>query len=559
MAAASAAGAMARGLRGATFAAARQGVWQRCVCAAPAQARCLSSLTVESLRAPVYEKVPIIQEDPSVVLAEMPSLVLGGAPPVRSTSSKVAGISLDQPIVVEESSSPSAGTSAASSWGMTMPETRFGELSNGVRIAAVDRKGMCASVGLFVHTGSRYEKAESACIPHALELMAFRSSAHLTHLRTLKTLEQLGAAASCRVGREDILYQFDALREYVPVVLPLMLANVLCPSILEEEIQAARDTAVEMRQGLEENTEGLLCELLHVAAYKGNTLGHSLYAEEEDVSKFTIENLNAYIRRACRPERLIVVGVNVGFEDLCKWTARSFAEFDGLTQAQKQLPAIEPPEQAVYTGGDFRLERPNPLCHLMLGWEVEGGWNGTMLAAVTVLQMFLGGGGSFSTGGPGKGMHTRLYTAVLNRHHWVESCQASSVMYADSGLFTIYATLVPQYAGDFVGVIARIFKGLTQISPDELQRAKNALKSSIHMNLEMRAVMMEDIGRQLILSGKVGTTQEFGSMVDAVTVEDLLNVLRSCLKTEPTVVAFGAVEKVPVYEQIKKVMQQSCP
>merc|ERR1712232_1402112 len=100
----------------------------------------------------------------------------------------------------------------------------------------------------------------------------------------------------------------------------------------------------------------------------------------------------------------------------------------------------------------------------MLGWEVDGGWNGELLAAVTVLQMFLGGGGSFSTGGPGKGMHTRLYTWVLNRHFWVESIQASSVMYADSGLFTIYATVVPPHAGQFVTVLSRIFKGLTQIS-----------------------------------------------------------------------------------------------
>merc|ERR1712129_379954 len=167
--------------------------------------------------------------------------------------------------------------------------------------------------------------------------------------------------------------------------------------------------------------------------------------------------------------------------------------------------------------------------------------NGDMLAAVTVLQMFLGGGRSFSTGGPGKGMHTRLYTEVLNRHHEVESCQASSVMYADSGIFTIYATVVPHYANEFIPVLARIFKGLTRIHPDELQRAKNLLKSSIHMNLEMRGVMMEDIGRQLVLYGKVGTAQEFGQMVDAVTVQDLLKTLQACLKKAPTVVAYGAV------------------
>lgn len=33
-----------------------------------------------------------------------------------------------------------------------------------------------------------------------------------------------------------------------------------------------------------------------------------------------------------------------------------------------------------------------------------------------VLNMMMGGGGSFSAGGPGKGMFTRLYLNVLNRY-----------------------------------------------------------------------------------------------------------------------------------------------
>lgn len=35
--------------------------------------------------------------------------------------------------------------------------------------------------------------------------------------------------------------------------------------------------------------------------------------------------------------------------------------------------------------------------------------------AYCVLNTLMGGGGSFSAGGPGKGMYTRLYTRVLNR------------------------------------------------------------------------------------------------------------------------------------------------
>lgn len=37
--------------------------------------------------------------------------------------------------------------------------------------------------------------------------------------------------------------------------------------------------------------------------------------------------------------------------------------------------------------------------------------------AYCVLNTLMGGGGSFSAGGPGKGMYTRLYTNVLNRYN----------------------------------------------------------------------------------------------------------------------------------------------
>jgi len=501
------------------------------------------SLGVASLEPPRFADVPVVREEPAAILADMPELTLSGPSAVRRSEMREGQISrstLDQPLSAELAP---ADAPVESSEGTQPPEVRFAKLANGVRVAAVDRHGLCASLGLFVHAGSRYESAGTCSIPHALELMAFKSSAHLSHIRTLKTLEQLGAAASCRVGREDLLYQVDVLRDYVPVMLPLMLANVLCPSLLPEEVAAAQEYVFEVQQSLEENTEGLLSELLHSTAYKGNTIGHPLYAEEKDLPLFTAENLRTFLQKKCTPDRLIVMGVNVNFDELCKWTVRSFAEYEGSWSSP--APVCQDPAPAVYTGGEIRVDKPNPLCHLMLGWEVKGGWNGPSLAAITVLQMFLGGGGSFSTGGPGKGMHTRLYTDVLNRHHWVESCQASSAMYADSGLFTIYATVLPQFAGDFVTVLQRIFTGLSRITPDELQRAKNALKSSIHMNLEMRAIMMEDIGRQLVLSGKVGTAQEFGRMADAVTADDLRMALKECLKSNLTVVAYGAIDGVP--------------
>ncbi|CAJ1454657.1 unnamed protein product [Effrenium voratum] len=147
------------------------------------------------------------------VLANPGLTVLGLNLRIPENSGTYRTVPLDEPVDTGE-----AATAAGDVY--ALPEFHFGQLENGVRIIAVDRQGLCSSLGLFVHTGCRYLSPEKAFLPHVLELMAFRTSAHLSHLRTQKTVEQLGAAASCRVGREDVLFQVDVLREYVPVVLP---------------------------------------------------------------------------------------------------------------------------------------------------------------------------------------------------------------------------------------------------------------------------------------------------------------------------------------------------
>ena len=63
--------------------------------------------------------------------------------------------------------------------------------------------------------------------------------------------------------------------------------------------------------------------------------------------------------------------------------------------------------------------------------------------AFTVLNTLLGGGGSFSAGGPGKGMYSRLYLNVLNRYHWIYAATAYHHSYADSGLFCIHGSCHP--------------------------------------------------------------------------------------------------------------------
>ena len=54
------------------------------------------------------------------------------------------------------------------------------------------------------------------------------------------------------------------------------------------------------------------------------------------------------------------------------------------------------------------------LAHFVVGLE-SCSHKDDDFVAYCVLNMMMGGGGSFSAGGPGKGMYTRLYLNVLNQ------------------------------------------------------------------------------------------------------------------------------------------------
>lgn len=65
------------------------------------------------------------------------------------------------------------------------------------------------------------------------------------------------------------------------------------------------------------------------------------------------------------------------------------------------------------------------------------------MTAYMVLNTLLGNSSSFSTGGPGKGMHARTTKNMLNKLFYIESASAINHHFSDSGLFGIKGSALP--------------------------------------------------------------------------------------------------------------------
>jgi len=425
------------------------------------------------------------------------------------------------------------------------PETRESTLQNGFKIATQATLGPTATLGIYVDSGSVYEQAHQTGISHLLEYLAFKSTLHRTHFRLTREVEVIGGNLLAAASREQMAYNLDIIKTNVPEALEILADSVLNPKFNNWEVREQVEKLKADLENIKNNHQTVLLEGLHSVAFTGG-LSRPLIAPAEVLDSISPEVLQDFHANNFTAPRMVLAASGVEHDEL-----KSLAE-PLLSSVSSSGSAKQPPSQ--YVGGDFRQFQPGPLSHSMVAFEVPGGWRNVDNAVTcTVLQFLLGGGGSFSTGGPGKGMHSRLYTRVLNQYHWVAHCTAFNSLYNDTGLFGIFASGESSQAGQMVDIICKELQAVTSEVPrEELERAKKAAKSSVLMNLESRAVVAEDIGRQVLTYGHRKPVSEFLTKIDKITAKDVAQLATKMLKTPVSVASVGDVASVPRYAQMQE-------
>ncbi|XP_017551085.1 mitochondrial-processing peptidase subunit alpha [Pygocentrus nattereri] len=447
--------------------------------------------------------------------------------------------------------------------GQEKHETRITTLENGLRVASQNKFGQFCTVGILVNSGSRHEAKYPSGIAHFLEKLAFSSTSQYgSKDEILLSLEKHGGICDCQTSRDTTMYAVSAEVKGLDTVVNLLSDAVLQPRLLDEEIEMTRMT---VRFELEDlnmrpDPEPLLTEMIHAAAYRGNTVGLPRYCPAENVDKIDRKLLHTYLRSYYCPERMVLAGVGIEHEQLVECARKYLLNVKpvwGTSTPEKVDRSV-----AQYTGGIIKMEKdmsdvslgPTPipeLTHIMIGLESCSFLEDDFIP-FAVLNMMMGGGGSFSAGGPGKGMFTRLYLNVLNRHHWMYNATSYHHSYEDSGLLCIHASADPRQVREMVEIITREFIQMAGTAGEmELERAKTQLKSMLMMNLESRPVIFEDVGRQVLATGKRKLPHELCQLISNVTASDIKRVTTKMLRSKPAVAALGDLTELPSYEHIQ--------
>ncbi|CAK8674290.1 unnamed protein product [Clavelina lepadiformis] len=446
-------------------------------------------------------------------------------------------------------------------------QTATTKLDNGLTVTSQPKFGTFCTVGILVNAGSRHEVSYPSGVSHFLERIAFSgSSLYKTRDEILQAIEKFGGICDCQSSRDTTIYAASVSRDKLEPLIELLGDTVFQPLLTDAEFEQAYDSIQFEIQELDKkpDSEPMMTELIHEAGFRGNTVGLPRYPQADTLQNITHDTLKTFLRSYYTPSRMVMAGVGVDHDEICRLSEKYITSTAKSPSWSLDGPVLFDNSISQYTGGEVKVEKqfdlsmsvvPLPdLAHVSIGLESVKFTHEDFIP-FAVLNMLMGGGGSFSAGGPGKGMFSRLYRNVLNRHHWMYAATAFHHSYEDGGIFCIQGSSHPSKLRECVHVITQEFVKLAQGTDQvELERAKKQLQSMLMMNLEARPVIFEDVGRQILATGERKLPQLLCDLIEKVSNDDIVRISQHMLHSRPAVAAMGELRRLPTYNEVENAL-----
>lgn len=466
-------------------------------------------------------------------------------------ASRTLSASLARSFRAATRSSPRSFRSFATATSIPTPQTEVTTLSNGLTVATESHPtAQTATVGVWIDAGSRAENAKNNGTAHFLEHMAFKGTGKRSQHALELEVENLGAHLNAYTSREQTVYYAKSFRKDVPqavdIISDILQNSKLDPGAVERE----RDVILREQQEVDKQLEEVVFDHLHSVAFQGQALGRTILGPKENILSIKRDDLASYIKTNYTSDRMVLVGAGgVDHAELCKLAEKHFSS---LPVSPNPIPlGRQAHPKPDFVGSEVRiLNDESPTAHIAIA--VEGvGWSSPDYFPMLVMQSIFGNWDRSMSSSP---LLSSRLSHIMSSHNLANSYMSFSTSYSDTGLWGIY--LVSENLVNLDDLTHFTLKEWTRMSVAptqvEVERAKSQLKASLLLGLDGTTAIAEDIGRQLVTSGRRMSPKQIENAVDAVTPADIQRVAQKYLwDKDIAMAAYGSIGGLLDYNRIR--------
>lgn len=426
-------------------------------------------------------------------------------------------------------------------------------LSNGLRVLTHKDTATTSTVALFSRCGTRYENDGNAGICSILESITFKGNAKLKQPEFSHELIAVSAAIRASNLRELFSWSVTVPRFSVEDAIELLNGVALHPVADDQCFQDAKLIAMERLAFADRDQTRLVFDYLHDAAYGGKAVGRTQLVKSEQIAKITRKDFEDFLASCVQPHRSVVVGLGIDDHEAFVTRIENVLKFKSTVSNPIAAPICD--EDIGFTGGEIKVfndRAPDSIqkfeeqnhTHVALCFRGVN-HDHPDYYTYSVAQALLGGGMSFSSGGPGKGMHTKLFREVSRREGWVQSIECLTAWYSHVGLFGLYATGPHEFAGRLLQLM--MFQAATiseRVLASDLEMAKNQFLSQLVLLSDSRDVACDEAGKNLLLHNALVTPEDLMKGAEGVTMDDLRRCMSEMIQKKPALVVYGNTKDI---------------
>ncbi len=405
--------------------------------------------------------------------------------------------------------------------GTTDVELGRTEFESGLRIVT-ERMPSVRSVtlGVWVGAGSRDERPAIAGASHFLEHLLFKGTPARSARDIAEAFEAVGGDLNAFTSKENTCFYARVLDRDLPMAVEHM-CDMLQHSLLRSpDFEAERQVILEEINMHEDSPDELIHDLFTESLWAGHPLGRPVLGTVHSITSINRDQVKRFYRRHYTPARFVVVAAgNVTHDRVVELVRRGMETGRVKRQGPSAWRLREARDAPKPSGATLVRNRPTEQAHICLGT------NGLPRSdpdrfAFGVVNQALGGG-----------MSSRLFQEIREKRGLAYSVYSYHAMYAEAGLFSVYAGTTPKRAEEVLGVMRREVHDLASggLTPDEFDRAKGHMKGALVLSLEDTSGRMSRLGKSEIAHGEILSVDETLERIDAVTIEDARRVAERVL------------------------------
>ncbi len=397
-------------------------------------------------------------------------------------------------------------------------------LANGLRIIAEKIPHFrSVSVGLWIGSGSQYEKAQQGGISHFIEHMLFKGTKKRSAREIAEAMDAVGGQLNAFTSKECTCFYAKVVDEDLPLAMDVISDIVLHSVFSPQEIEKEKGVIIEEISMAEDSPEDLVSELIMTAQFGNQPLARPILGTEESVGGLNRARLINYYKKFYRPENAVLA------------LAGNYDWYTVLQLAEEYLGSWEKDEmEASYKTKPakpqvIRREKDIEQLHLTLGYPGIP-QDADEIYPMSILNSVLGGA-----------MSSRLFQTIREERGLAYTVYSYPSSYSDSGLFAIYAGTSLEHAAEVIKLIRQEVDRIVRdgLTAQEFEQARAQLKGSYILGLESTSSRMNALGRRKLLLNKEQTEEEVIAKIDAITYESVADVTKKILSAKPSYALVG--------------------